>query len=193
MLRRRVRLRSARSGRSRARCSHVVHVGEAVLHHHAPGHRRVLGVAVHVGGVEVRRSPGPAPAGRRAARRRCRRRGSRRCRRPCRACRPRPRRCARRRTPARTTPPTSGCSMSLTSSTCSRPYARHAGGVLGALHARRREDLVGDEDVVLVAPRGVRAADEARARRPPRRARYSALRSYLYCVTSMRVATACRP
>ena len=53
--------------------------------------------------------------------------------------------------------------MSLTSITCSRPYARPAAASLAPLDAARREHFVGDEDVVLVAPRGVRAADEARA------------------------------
>ena len=52
--------------------------------------------------------------------------------------------------------------MSETSITCRRPYAR-AGCVLDSLIAvARGEDFVGDEDVVLVAPRGVRAANEAR-------------------------------
>ena len=56
-----------------------------------------------------------------------------------------------------------GCAMSLTSSTCSRPYARPAAASLAPFGYARGKHFVGDEDVVLVAPRGVRAANEAGA------------------------------
>src|SRR4030095_14612746 len=45
------------------------------------------------------------------------------------------------------------------------PGSPEGGGIPGALHRSSREDLVRDEDVILVAPGGVGAADEAWPRR----------------------------
>ncbi len=55
--------------------------------------------------------------------------------------------------------------MSVTSSTWRRPYARYDAASFAPFTPRRRKHFVGDEDVVVVAPRGVRAANEAGATR----------------------------
>ena len=140
----------------------VVHVGEPVAHDHAPGHRRVLHDTVHVGGVE---GADLAALGAQVAAQFARdvkdtEAGIVR---------------AHVERIAGDPDVVHAAVLGLVERDRARlgdvahvDHLKSAVGTSGpslrhALRCIRREDLVGDEDVVLVTPGGVRTADEARA------------------------------